>query len=101
MVSIVTEAQLRSSIKKVSPLILISSGRLGCAAEGVQRTKELKQIKYFRSYWVRQSGLLLSERNCEEDQPGASQPTSQVSQIKERKEAEISRDNSKLYLGSR
>ena len=96
MVSIVTEAQLRSSIKKVSPLILISSGRLGCAAEGVQRTKELKQIKYFRSYWVRQSGLLLSERNCEEDQP-----TSQVSQIIERKEAEISRDNSKLYLGSR
>ena len=96
MVSIVTEAQLRSSIKKVSPLILISSGRLGCAAEGVQRTKELKQIKYFRSYWVRQSGLLLSERNCEEDQPA-----SQVSQIIERKEAEISRDNSKLYLGSR
>ena len=95
MVSIVTEAQLRSSIKKVSPLILISSGRLGCAAEGVQRTKELKQIKYFRSYWVRQSGLLLSERNCEEDQPA-----SQVSQIIERKEAEISRDNSKLYLGS-
>ena len=96
MVSIVTEAQLRSSIKKVSPLILISSGRLGSTADWVQRTKELKQIKYFRSYWVGQSGLLLSERNCEEDQPA-----SQVSQIIERKEAEISRDNSKLYLGSR
>ena len=96
MVSIVTEAQLRSSIKKVSPLILISSGRLGSAADWVQRTKELKQIKYFRSYWVGQSGLLLSERNSEEDQP-----SSQVSQIIERKEAEISRDNSKLYLGSR
>ena len=96
MVSIVSEAQLRSSIKKVSPLILISSGRLGSTADWVQRTKELKQIKYFRSYWVRQSGLLLSERNCEEDQPA-----SQVSQIIERKEAEISRDNSKLYLGSR
>ena len=96
MVSIVTEAQLRSSIKKVSPLILISSGRLNSTAERVQRTKELKQIKYFRSDWVRQSGLLLSERNCEEDQP-----SSQVSQIIERKEAEISRDNSKLYLGSR
>ena len=100
MVSIVTEAQLRSSIKKVSPLILISSGRLGSTADWVQRTKELKQIKYFRSYWVGQSGLLLSERNCEEDQP-VSQPASQVSQIIERKEAEISRDNSKLYLGSR
>ena len=96
MVSIVTEAQLRSSIKKVSPLILISSGRLGSTADWVQRTKELKQIKYFRSDWVRLSGLLLSERNSEEDQP-----SSQVSQIIERKEAEISRDNSKLYLGSR